>query len=159
MLARKGSGPKTIAGYSALSVLSRSMQSEIPQGSLVITHQINPGSIKVGDAITYMVSPTTSVTHQVIAIYSNYQNKGMPYFQTKGVDNSAPDKELVAASNVLGKVIWHVPYVGRIAKTAGNNALQIFIALIVLGALLWALYLCLRYIFSPASNYKSSTSV
>ena len=44
--------PKSLAGFSMFTVLTGSMQDEIPQGSLVITQQTDPSELKIGDDIT-----------------------------------------------------------------------------------------------------------
>lgn len=146
---RKGGGPKTLFGYSVLHILTESMQSEIPKGSLVLIRMIDPNTVKIGDDITYMVSDDTSITHKVIGIYENHEDSGMRFFETMGVDNDAPDKELVAASNVLGKVVGHVPHVGRITSFVSGNALMLFVILVGMGGLIYAILLTLRWLFRP----------
>ena len=44
--------PKSLAGYSGMIVLTESMQSEIPKGSLVITKTVEPETLQIGDDIT-----------------------------------------------------------------------------------------------------------
>ena len=65
-----GNSSKNIGGYSVLNVLSTSMQSEIPKGSLIITSSVDPSTIRLGDDITFLVSNTASVTHRVTVIYN-----------------------------------------------------------------------------------------
>ncbi|MDR3072357.1 MAG: hypothetical protein LBU41_02570, partial [Clostridiales Family XIII bacterium] len=64
-----GSGPpRHILGWTAMTVLTRSMQSEIPQDSLIVTYHCDPAQLKVGDNATYLISETTTITHKIIAI-------------------------------------------------------------------------------------------
>ena len=107
-----GNGVRNLAGCSMFNVLTESMQSVLPQGSLVLTKRTDPRDLQIGDDITFMVSENASVTHRVVGIIENHEGGGARGFETKGVENERPDREVVYASNVVGKVIFHVPYVG-----------------------------------------------
>ena len=104
---------KTVLGYSFMSVLTWSMQSEIPQGSMVIIKQVDANTLQVGDDITYMKDAHTSVTHRVISITENYEETGARGFTTQGIENDTPDFEIVPAVNVVGKVVFHIPRLGE----------------------------------------------
>jgi signal peptidase len=101
-------GTKTILGFSAFKVLSDSMQSVLPKGSLVITRQTDAADIQIGDDITFWLNEDTTATHRVIGIYENYEESGQAGFETRGVENPAPDPDIVYAKNVIGKVVWHI---------------------------------------------------
>ena len=110
VLVIKSSGngaPVTIGGLSIQHVLTASMQDEIPRGSLVITRQVDPATLQVGDDISYMRNETTTVTHRIVGIIQDYQNTGQPAFETQGVMNREKDAQPVPAMNVVGKVIFH----------------------------------------------------
>jgi len=138
-----GETPRVMMGYSYLSVLSSSMQDEIPKGSLILVKQIDPQALQEGDNITYMRDRSTSVTHKIIGIYENYQNSGARGFQTKGVNNSSPDEDIVYESNVVGKVILAVPAMGAAISWLGAN---IYIVFIIFG-LCMILSFCVRGLF------------
>ena len=72
-----------LLGYSGYTVLSGSMQSEIPEGSLVITKNVDPYNIKTGDDITFVRSDSAIVTHRVVDIVEDYSGSGGRGFQTK----------------------------------------------------------------------------
>ena len=110
-----GGAPRTLAGYSAMIVLTESMQDVIPKGSLVVTKSVDPADIQVGDDITYMANRTTSVSHRVIGIIEQYHDTGERAFETQGVMNAMPDS-LVPAANVVGKVIYHSQTLGAVAS-------------------------------------------
>ena len=103
---------KPVFGHFFMNVLTWSMQSEIPQGSLVILKEVDPGTIQIGDDITYMRDAETPVTHRVIGITEDYEGSGERGFETQGVDNDAPDFEIVRAANVIGSVKAHIPRAG-----------------------------------------------
>ena len=103
---------KPILGYSFMNVLTWSMQSEIPQGSLVILKKTDPAAIRIKDDITFMRDAETPVTHRVIGITEDFEGSGARGFETQGVDNDAPDFDIVRAENVIGTVKAHIPRAG-----------------------------------------------
>lgn len=113
--------PTSFAGYSMFTVLTGSMESEIPKGSFVITKYVEPENLKIGDDITYMANETTTVTHRITAIVEKYQDTGKRAFETKGIMNTKPDKNLVPASNVVGKVVFHNKFLGSMANFIDKN--------------------------------------
>lgn len=114
LLGDQGGRPRILFGYSAYSVLSGSMQSEIPQGSLVLVQSVDPDTIQIGDDITYVNANRDLVTHRVISIAENYEQSGMRGFVTKGLENPYPDRDAVFADNVVGKVVFHHLLLGNI---------------------------------------------
>jgi signal peptidase len=118
---------KMFMGYSYFTVLTSSMQDEIPKGSLILVRQTNPQEFEIGDNITFMRDAATSVTHKIIDIYENYQDSGARGFQTKGVNNTNPDKEIVYEANVVGRVILVLPGVGAVIASLKANIYVVFI--------------------------------
>jgi len=144
-----GETPRVMMGYSYLSVFSSSMQDEIPKGSLILVKQTDPQALQEGDNITYMRDRSTSVTHKIIGIYENYQNSGARGFQTKGVNNSAPDQDIVPAANVVGKAVFHVPVLGSAALYIKDHILLLSVILVGIGGLLALLFITLRWMMKP----------
>lgn len=130
---QSNSGPKVIGGYAVFHVLTSSMEPEIPRQALVITQEVPATSLSIGDDITYMVGPSTSITHRIIGITENYQGTGSRGFDTQGINNSKKDKEVVMEDNIVGKVIYTNKILGKCAVFLTNN---------------W--YLVIIYIFSFA---------
>ena len=131
--------PKSLAGYSGMIVLTESMQSEIPKGSLVITKTVEPETLQIGDDITYMANQTTSVTHRIIGIIENYENTGQRAFQTQGIMNDQPDSQPVPAVNVVGKVVFHSETLGVVASFIGSCWPLLLFALAVVFVLIYVL--------------------
>ena len=128
--------PRSFAGFTGMIVLTESMQSEIPKGSLVITKTVDPQSLQIGDDITYMANQTTSVTHRIVGITENYENTGQRAFQTQGIMNREPDKQTVPAINVVGKVVFHSEVLGTVASFIGQYwPLLLFILAVAFGLL------------------------
>ena len=96
-----------------MKVLTKSMQSEIPKDSMIITRVVDPNSLKIGDDVTYLKSDKVTVTHRIVGIYENHADSGMRGFQTKGVNNGSPDADIVMANNIVGKVVFHNLFLGN----------------------------------------------
>jgi len=86
------------------TALGGSMSPTINLGDLIITTGVNPADIKVGDIITFKES-TSIVTHRVVGITSIG-------FLTRGDANNAADASTVAASQIIGKVNFSIPFAG-----------------------------------------------
>ena len=121
-------------GYSGFTVLSDSMQRDIPEGSFILVKAVDPGSINVDDIITFTrKKDNTTVTHRVIQIYENYGENGDWGFQTQGIENTAPDCDIVYAGDIIGVVRLAVPGLGAALNLISVN---IGIILIAFGALI-----------------------
>lgn len=111
-----------------------SMYPRIHPGSLLIVRGISPQSVKVGDIIVFNApwEKGLTVAHMVIGMF--VQN-GTLYFITKGIANPVKDPSPVPAVNVLGIVIYAIPYLGYLFI---YSALSLSVALILIsGALFW----------------------
>ena len=137
--------PRTFLGkYSYFTVVSPSMQNELPVGSFILVKKIDPYKLQIGDNITFMRDANTSVTHKIIDILENYNNSGARGFQTKGTNNANPDSEIVYEANVIGKVIFNIPKMGAVISELRAN---IYIVFIVFGVFIVAAFI-LRWLFS-----------
>ena len=123
----KEGAPKMVMGYSYFTVLTSSMENEIPKGSLIFVRHTDPQKLEKGDNITYMRDANTTVTHKIINVYENYENSGARGFRTKGVNNTDPDKDIVYAGNVVGKVILVFPGVGPAISYFQANIYIVFV--------------------------------
>lgn len=87
-------------------VMSGSMEPTLPTGGIVFTdtRQRNP---RTGDIITFLVGDE-KVSHRVVG--QKQQN-----YRTKGDANDYEDYTLVEPAQIVGKVIFAVPYIGYAA--------------------------------------------
>ena len=138
---KDANGPRNFFGYSYFTVLTGSMQKEIPRGSFVLTHQTDAEELKVGDTITFMKDASTTVTHKIVKIHENYDSQGARGFQTQGTNNAQPDREIVDASNVVGKVVFSIPGLGAGLSALSENLLFCFFFLGLLMVLSFVLQL------------------
>ncbi|MCL2433176.1 MAG: signal peptidase I, partial [Clostridia bacterium] len=116
-----GNGKRNLGGYSMFNVVTDSMQSVIPKGSLVITRYTDPREIEVNDDITFLLSEKTSVTHRVVEIIEDFNETEQRGFLTMGVDSDMHDRDPVYAQNVAGRVVWHAPRLGAALVGIGEH--------------------------------------
>jgi signal peptidase I len=101
-------------GWGFAAILSGSMEPIYNVGGMVIIQPVDARTLKVGDPISFNLPGFSSpVCHRIISI--RYKN-GEKYFQTKGDANEEADIDLVPMTNVKGKVIYHIPKVGRLIE-------------------------------------------
>jgi len=123
----------SVFNFYAFTVLSKSMQSKIPEGSLVLVKGVDPDTIKIGDDITFIrKKDDTAVTHQVVNIFENYGESGAKGFQTRGVDNTDPDREVIYAQDIVGVVKYVIPGLGAVLHYISIN---IGFLLVILGTI------------------------
>lgn len=101
--------------FKVLTVLSGSMEPSIKTGSIVA---VKPSSdYKIGDVITFGVSSKTQkpTTHR---IYDIKVENGQPVYITKGDANNGLDLKEITNKDIIGKVLFSVPYIGYAVETA-----------------------------------------
>jgi len=131
LLGGRSGGRTQFFGFSYYEVLSGSMESMIPKGSLVIIRQTPSKEIRPGDVITFLRSDEETVTHQVLEVLPDFDGNGTLGFRTKGTDNLEPDPDVTAAVNVLGVVKAHVPTLGFTLRWVSDNIKYVFILFIL----------------------------
>lgn len=98
---------KLIFGVEMKAVLTGSMEPELPVGSLLIVKPTPYEDIAVGDDITFVRDERlTLVTHRVIE-----KDDETRRLTTQGIANNTADAP-TSYENVLGKVAFHIPYIG-----------------------------------------------
>lgn len=119
-----------LLGWNLFSVESPSMSPQYPQNTLVIVQPVAPEEIEVGDVVTYVLNADgVFVTHRVVEI-----NTADRTFITKGDANSSADPSPVLWDNVVGKVLFDIPAVGRPMQflTAQENRPIVITVIVVL---------------------------
>lgn len=112
-------------GWQLHTVVSASMSPVLQVGEVVVTKQVDPTTIEVGDIITFR-SPIDGqlVCHRVIGINQNERL----YFQTMGDANKRPDLFQVPAENVAGVIRFHSSILAQIGDVVRSP-----LSLIMLG--------------------------
>lgn len=116
----------------ALTVLTGSMEPEIPVGSVVMIRPVDPGTLRVGDVATYQVSPGREVfiTHRIVRIDDSTSPAS---FVFKGDANRGEDTEPVPAGAIRGQVWFHVPHLGAVRDSVQGKAGLGLLAMLLLG--------------------------
>lgn len=101
--------------YKMMVVQSGSMEPAIKMGSVVIVKPTD--NYKIGEIITFgeVTRTKTPTTHR---IHDIRVQEGTPIYITKGDANNAPDLKEVTAREIIGKVLFNVPYVGYAVEAA-----------------------------------------
>ena len=130
-------------GWRALSVQTGSMVPAIRPGALVIDHSVDVNDLSVGDVITYrtLKDPNVMITHRIV----DFQYRGvLRDVVVKGDANHQADPP-VLASQIVGRVVVSVPYVGRaidLLHTLSGLLLLVYIP--ALGIVIYELQLMVR---------------
>ncbi len=92
-------------------VLSGSMEPEMPVGSLIYVRNDAPEEAEDGDIIAFYGSLEDSgiITHRVVK-----NNVVSGTFRTKGDANGQEDPLPVPYENYIGRVAFHIPYMGKV---------------------------------------------
>ncbi len=109
---RKGENPP----FGLYTIISPSMTPNINVYDVVFVKKINPKDLKVNDVITFYSTNAyfggTPVTHRIVEIL-DVPDIGTMY-RVKGDANESADEEKVYPNNVLGKVMFKIPQLGRV---------------------------------------------
>lgn len=128
-------------GTKVFAVATPSMETEIPEGSLVFVREAD--EYQEGDVITAKLlgDNDNTFTHRIISVDSE---NGLVY--TKGDSNMSPDRLPTDTSDIIGKVLFSVPYLGLLALNFNSTTL-----ILVLAAVLVVLMI-IRFILNKKSE-------
>ena len=82
-------------GMKPYAVLSGSMESVYPTGSLIYISDVDPTTLQVNDAITFRLKDGTIATHRIIEFVPDETDPTIVHFRTKGDENDIADGSLV----------------------------------------------------------------
>jgi len=120
--------------YKIMVVLSGSMAPAIKMGSIVV---VKPASnYQVGDIITFgpYSKKKPPITHR---IYKIKMVNGEPIYITKGDANNAPDQKEITPREIIGKVLFSVPYFGFLVAFAKKPIGFMLIIIVPAGAIIY----------------------
>ena len=123
-----------VAGGTPYTVLTGSMEPDLPPGTLVVVRPVDPEDIALGDVITFQLESgkPTVATHRVVAVGTRLD--GEQVFTTQGDANGTPDRNPVRAVQVQGRLWYSVPYLGHLNSVLTGRQRQS--AVLVVAALL-----------------------
>lgn len=99
-----------LAGFKFYSVKTESMTPVLTVNDIVCAYPVPFESLNKGDIITYVIdNKGTTVTHRIVSI--DEDNRAV---QTKGDNNEYPDIEPVEEENIIGKMVFKIPLLGKL---------------------------------------------
>ena len=135
-----------VLGWRPLVVTSASMTPTVPVGAVVVVNPARRADLQVGDIGTYQ-DPASGlrVTHRVIGVTTD--PSGVRLLQTKGDATQSIDAPR-RPEQVVGKVMYWVPYVGYVPYYVNNSTTRVPL---VVGILVLSAILLLRSVIRGAS--------
>jgi signal peptidase len=117
------------------------MEPEIPVGSAIYVSAVEPETLETGDVIVFNTGRSeVPVAHRVV---ENRRDAGEVV--TKGDANEHDDPNPVPYANILGKVRFHLPRIGKALTLLGSVTGKLsLIALALAGTLLSAMSRLIR---------------
>ena len=130
-----------IPRFGLYTIISPSMEPAIKVYDVVVDMNVfNESDIKKGDVITFIsnsnISKGLTVTHRVIEVINN--EDGTKSYLTKGDNNQKADQAPVNYKDVLGKVLFKIPSLGRVQFLIANKFGWILVILLpALGVIIY----------------------
>ena len=114
------------------NIISQSMEPNINVYDVVVDKSIKDiKEIKENDVITFIskspISYNYIITHRIIDVYETEYGVA---FLTKGDNNKLADEALVYEDQILGKMIFKIPGLGKIQTFLAYKGIWLFIVLI-----------------------------
>jgi signal peptidase len=121
-------------GMHSLVVTGASMAPTIPRGSMILVRPVAPGTLHVGDVVTFSPAdqPGVLVTHRVVRL--ELDDAGVA-LRTRGDNNDADDVWTVRGDEMAGKVVASAPVVGYVVAAAGLPAARVALLVLIVGVL------------------------
>lgn len=111
----------SLGNYSFMRTLTGSMEPAIPVHSFIVTQETDPADLQVGDIITFRATESSMEgalnTHRITSVY---EENGQLMFHTKGDANAVEDAQPVAATNVVGRVVFVSAALGTLVSLLSN---------------------------------------
>ena len=108
-------------GSQTYTVLTNSMAPKYAPGTFLVVKPTPFASLQVGDIITYQIESGKQgvISHRIVAVGTTQSGERM--LTTKGDNNSLEDANPVLEVQVMGKLLYAVPYVGFAANAVGQG--------------------------------------
>jgi signal peptidase len=134
-----------VAGGSALTVLTQSMEPKLPPGTLIIIRATPVDDIRIGDVVTYQVrsNEPAVISHRVIS--RSIDTKGATTFIVKGDNNTLPDPLPVKEAQIRGTLWYSLPWLGYVNNAIGGGARSWLVPGVAGALFLYAAVLLVRW--------------
>ena len=132
--------PQLVGAEESYVVGSSSMRPALEAGDVIFVEDVAPASIEKGDVITYREGTveviengqSDFITHRVVEVVETDDEH---LFRTKGDANNEPDRQAVAAADVVGRVSFHLPYLGHALAFTTTNVGIFTLVIVPIGLL------------------------
>ena len=121
-----------IFGIQSFVILTGSMEPALPVGTIVITQQSS--TYNKNDIIAFKKDDKT-VTHRIVEVKN--ENNVFSY-KTRGDANNVDDIDLVRKDNILGKMVFLIPFLGSFVLYL--KTIPGFLIFIVLPAIIYIIF-------------------
>lgn len=119
-----------VIGLTPYTVLSGSMESVYPTGSVIYVKKVDTNTLKNGDVITFYSNGNVVATHRIVELISDDKNSNKILYRTKGDENKIADGTLIAPEKVIGSPLFCIPKLGYVAAYISTPEGKIVAALI-----------------------------
>ena len=135
IMQRTSNNEITLGGYRIFVVATGSMEPKYKVGDVLLSKEVEPEDLKVGDDIVYNGEEESFkgkvVTHQIISIEKEEENYKII---TKGIANSVEDPE-ITQEQVMGKIVYKIKVLSFFEKAVANNYIFFFIIFVPIALL------------------------
>lgn len=130
-----------LTGSVTYTVLTGSMEPSYPPGTVIVVRPTPGGDLRAGDVITFQPKSGNPavITHRIVSIF--YDGKGQRRFITKGDANKVQDETQLVDGQIRGKLIYAVPFLGKVTSLLPGSARSIALYAIVGGLIVYALWM------------------
>lgn len=130
-----------VFGATPYTVLTGSMEPTLSPGSLIVVKPGPPAELRAGDVITFQIESDNPAvnTHRITQVV--YDAQGRQRIQTQGDANSVPDRDMLVAEQVRGKLWYSVPYLGYVNNAMTGDSRQLLVMVAVGGLGVYAVWM------------------
>ncbi len=135
---RDDSNVANIGGFTPMTVLTDSMSPTFNHGDMILIKKCDPQTLQVGDIITFhtiIENEYALNTHRIVEINGSNAYRT---FVTKGDNNAIQDQRRIDGSDVVGRYVGRVPYIGFVMQFLSSSVG--FLIVIVLPLLVFFIY-------------------
>lgn len=119
-----------LLGWEQYTVLTGSMEPNLPVGSLILVRPAHRADIAPGDVITFQSSDGESiVTHRAVEVTEDS-------VITKGDANDVRDAKPVPFDQIRGKVVFSIPFLGNLSQFLAQPGALVAVMGVLLGIIL-----------------------
>ncbi len=118
---------KGILGFRAYIITTESMKPSINPGDIIVIKEVEEKNLNVNDIITVQTDAGIN-THRIVRINSDLRKQ----YIIKGDNNNIEDEGTITIDQILGKMIFKIPVLGKVAKTLQDEVYIIMIIIILL---------------------------